>query len=122
MEIHIGNLPPQATVADLNHLFGLPANPPQCRVFKKQGHNGHMHYYGLAIIRPDAAGQRLIERYRNALLSGSRIEVRELQPRRIGNERRALNWRNKTWNGTERRQHERRSRSVAPEAPQFHTA
>lgn len=109
MEIHIGNLPPQATVSDLNNLFGLPANPSQCRVFKKQGRDGRVFHYGLAIIRPDAAAQRLIERYRNASLSGKRLEVREFQARRIGNERRALNWRIKPWNGSERRKVERRA-------------
>jgi RNA recognition motif-containing protein len=109
MEIHIGNLPPQATVSDLNNLFRLPANPSQCRVFKKQGKDGRVFHYGLAIIRPDAAAQRLIERYRNASLDGKRLEVREFQARRIANERRALNWRTKPWNGGERRKLERRA-------------
>ena len=109
MEIHIGNLPPEATVSDLNNLFGLTANPSQCRVFKKQGRDGRLYHYGLAIIRPDTAAQRLIARYRNASLSGKRLEVREFQPRRIGNERRALNWRIKRWNGSERRAVERRA-------------
>ena len=109
MEIHIGNLPPEATVTDLNHLFRLPANPSQCRVFKKHGRDGRVFHYGLAIIRPDTAGQRLIDRYRNASLSGTRLEVREFHPRRIANERRALDWRTKPWNGTERRKVERRA-------------
>lgn len=109
MEIHIGNLPPHATVSDLNNLFGLPENPSQCRVFKKTGRDGRVFHYGLANIRPDAAGIRLIERYRNAQLSGTRLEIREFQPRRIGNERRAQNWRSKYWNGAERRRVERRA-------------
>lgn len=109
MEIHIGNLPPQATVADLNKLFGFPANPSVCRVFKKQGRDGRVFHYGLASIRPDAAAQRLIERYRDALLRGTRLVVREFHPRRIGNERRALDWRTKPWHGPERRKDERRA-------------
>ena len=109
VEIHIGNLPPQTTVGDLNQLFGFPANPPQCRIFKKQIHDGRVLFYGLAIVRPDTAGQRLIERYRGASLNGVRLEVRQFIPRRIGNERRALNWRTKPWHGPERRRSERRS-------------
>lgn len=109
MEIHIGNLPPQATVADLNNLFGFPANPAQCRVFKKQGRDGHLFHYGLAVIRPEAAGQRLLARYRNATLDGARLSVREFVPRRMGNERRALDWRTKPWHSAERRQLERRA-------------
>jgi len=108
MEIHIGNLPPQATVADLNNLFGFPANPPQCRVFKKEGRDGRLINYALAFIRPDAAGERLLERHKNAALNGVRLVVREYTPRRVGNERRALNWRSKVWAGPERRNLERR--------------
>lgn len=108
MEIHIGNLPPQATVSDLNNLFGFSANPPQCRVFKKQGRDGRVFNYALAFIRPDAAGERLLSRHRNANLNGVRLNVREYTPRRVGNERRALNWRSKVWTAPERRNLERR--------------
>jgi hypothetical protein len=108
MEIHIGNLPPQATVSDLNNLFGLPTNQSHCRILKKHGSDGHVFHYGLVIIRHDVTGQRLIKRFRNASLSGTRLKLRELQPRRIDNERRALNWRIKRWTGTEQRAVERR--------------
>jgi hypothetical protein len=108
MEIYIGNLSPQATASDLNKLFGFPATPPVCRIFKKQDRDGREHCYALAIIHPDAAGERLIKRFKNATLNGARLNVREHEPRRIGNERRALNWRNKPWAGPVRRTLERR--------------
>jgi RNA recognition motif-containing protein len=108
MEIHIGNLSPGTTVYDLNNMFGLPADPPQCRVFRKVDRDGRVFHYAIVIVRSDAAGQRLIKRFNNTVQNGKRLELHEVQPRRIGNERRALNWRIKAWNGSSRRNAERR--------------
>lgn len=122
MELYIGNLPENVTAFDLRKLFTpiagsnsgkfsfLRARTEPFMNFKivEQRSASGMVRYGWADIEPDEIAERCIERLNKAPFQGNTLVVREYFHRRAMNERRALDWRSKPWNGEERRVGQRR--------------
>jgi hypothetical protein len=74
--------------------------------------------HGKVSIEPDALGERVIERLHDTQFRDSVLVVREFVTRINNNDRRALNWRMKNWDGGERRLRERRQPTVDMEKKQ----
>ena len=111
MNLFIGNLPSTATEGDLSALLRLePAQATRrLRIFKRPDRSGHTLRFGLVHVDSAADLRRMLQRGRDAELKGRRLDLREYVPRAIGNERRAVDWRNHRWPYVERRLSERRA-------------
>lgn len=111
MNLFIGNLPVTATEGDLLSLLRLPREDAtrRLRIFKRADRKGSTQRFGLVYVESDADLRKMLARSRDAQLDGQRLNVREYYSRAAGNERRALNWRSRTWLHAERRSSERRS-------------
>jgi len=110
MLIFVGDLPKGATEQDLWRLGQLSDGNAKVRVFKKPGPEGHMLRYGLLQVDSDFEARRVMHRLRLARLDGGPLRVRPFVDRHASaNERRATDWRERPWEGLERRQGERRS-------------
>ncbi|KPJ90281.1 MAG: hypothetical protein AMJ53_14065, partial [Gammaproteobacteria bacterium SG8_11] len=68
--------------------------------------------HGKATIEPDLLAQRVIERLNDTAYRDTNLVVREFVTRINNNDRRALTWRLKLWDDTERRLRERRQPTV----------
>ena len=111
MNLFIGNLPFNATARDLRSLLRLSEREAQrrLRIFKKSDRAGRVLRFGIVHVDNDAALRKLLDRNRDARLQGQPLNVREFIPRAAGNERRAIDWRTRTWPHSERRIAERRA-------------
>jgi RNA recognition motif-containing protein len=110
MLIFVGDLPKGATEQDLWRLGRLSDGDGRVRVFKKPGPEGQMLRYGLLQVDSDSEARRVMDRLRLARLDGGPLRVRPFVDRHASaNERRATDWRERPWQGSERRQGERRS-------------
>ncbi|MFN2309661.1 MAG: RNA recognition motif domain-containing protein [Gammaproteobacteria bacterium] len=111
MNLFIGNLPSGATEADLCALLHLNADDAgrRLRIFKKPDRAGHMLRFGLVHVDSETDLHKLLQRHRDAWLSGQRLQLREFVRRTAGNERRAVNWRARPWSQAEQRAAERRT-------------
>lgn len=74
--------------------------------------------HGKVTIEPDLLAQRVLERLDNTQFRDSVLIVREFVTRINNNDRRALTWRLKSWEKTERRLRERRQPTVDLEKKQ----
>ncbi|MEJ2345235.1 MAG: RNA-binding protein [Gammaproteobacteria bacterium] len=108
MEIFVGNLPRDANVADLRHLFGH-GTAARFRVVQKRCANGTSCCYGCAVIGPERLARRLIAELDGLVLRGRRLQVRPFRQRNGYKERRAPPWRGQPWFGVDRRKSERRN-------------
>jgi hypothetical protein len=108
MIVYIGNLSAATTEQDLRRLAGLPAGTP-VRIIKKPAGAAGMSRYGLLHTRSDREGNKLIDSLQGKSCKGNVLAVREFGQRVAGNERRRLDWRVLPWEGTERRENERRN-------------
>lgn len=130
MQLFIGNLPRNINAFELRRMVErvlLPQGVNETakhflfkkerlkrsdfEVFDKLTHAGIMRH-GKAIIEPELLALRAIERLNNSDFRGNRLTVREFITRINNNDRRALNWRMKNWQGGERRLNERRQPTV----------
>ncbi len=111
MNLFIGNLPINATEGDLYQLLNLSRGEGarRLRIFKKPARDGRTSRFGLLYVETTADLRKFLKRARDAILNGQTLSVREYVPRAIGNERRAVNWRERNWTHSERRRTERRS-------------
>lgn len=111
MNLFIGNLPSRATERDLCAVLRLSQREARgrMRIFKKADRAGHTLRFGIVHVDSDADLRKLIDRNRHAELQGQRLSVREFVPRAAGNERRAIDWRSRSWPHAERRLAERRA-------------
>lgn len=111
MNLFIGDLPINATEGDLCRLLQLRQRDVarRLRIFKKAARDGHTRRFGLLHVAAGTDLRKLLDRGRGLELHGQRLNVREFVPRAVGNERRALDWRQRRWPHPERRQAERRA-------------
>lgn len=111
MNLFIGDLPIDATEGDLCRLLQVRQRDVarRLRIFKKAARDGHTHRFGLLHVTSDTDLRKLLDRSRELELRGRRLNVREFIPRAAGNERRALDWRQRSWPHPERRHAERRA-------------
>lgn len=111
MNLFIGDLPIDATEGDLCRLLQLKQRDVarRLRIFKKAARDGHTRRFGLLHVASDTDLRKLLERGRALDLRGRRLHLREFISRAAGNERRALDWRQRPWPHPERRHAERRT-------------
>lgn len=115
MEVYIGSLSPTTTLNDVVLFLKSFAKSAKIRIFdlKLEGH--HRAHYAVADFDSDKLALKAINKLSGGMLHGEKITLREFQHRSYSNERRALNWREKSWSGVERRNHERRLKIMPPE-------
>jgi hypothetical protein len=110
VDIFIGNLPASATLHDIRSVcrkwdFGADFE-------RKRGiyQIGKPFQYFVAHFGPgqEKEAERLVRQLKGASLHGRTIEVREYYKRSYSHERRALGWRDRPWDGVERRSQDRR--------------
>lgn len=77
---------------------------------KRQG----LTRYGKLRVEPEIVGRRLIDGLNNLHYKGNVLVAREFMVRAYSNDQRALGWRNKLWDGAERRGMDRRQAVLSP--------
>jgi len=110
MDVFIGNLPASVSFNEIRVLHGnWDFDVPVKRVDGQDRHGNEFHYF-LAQFSPkeEADAERLIQDMAGMSCYGRVLDVREFTHRTYGNERRALDWREKSWDQPERRVAERR--------------
>jgi RNA recognition motif-containing protein len=125
MDIYVGNLPEGFVAYDLRRVFnevlkvnGIkrffskidPATDVKFTIVETQK-DSDMARYGLVTIDSEEVGRLCVERLNNKIVRGRPLVVREYRSRTCMNERRALNWRERPWDGPERRKKDRRKLS-----------
>ncbi len=110
MKILIANLPPRITELELLDLLkpyhkrgGL-----DLQIVDQACDDGLYHYYAVADIHHERLAAKAIKKLHGKTLRNNELRLHEFQHRSYSNERRALGWRNRTWNARERRLKERR--------------
>jgi len=130
MQLFIGNLPRNMSTFELRRIVERALLPQglqetakhyllrgerlkrvQYEVFDKLTPFGIVRH-GKATIEPDLLAQRVIERLNDTAYRDTNLVVREFVTRINNNDRRALTWRLKLWDDTERRLRERRQPTV----------
>lgn len=118
VDIYIGNLPTTATLHDIRSA---------CKKWdfdalfeRKSGiyRIGKPYQFFVAHFAAgkEKEARRLVRQLKGLMLQGRAIEVREYVHRSYSHERRALDWRTRSWSGIERRRHERRLSHVVAAA------
>jgi len=117
MEVYIGNLSPTTTLNDVVLFLKGFAKSAKIHMVDLKLEDHHRSYYAIADFDSDKIALKAISKLSGGLLHGEKVTLREFQRRNYSNERRALNWREKSWSGVERRQHERRLKIMPTEKP-----
>jgi RNA recognition motif-containing protein len=112
MEVFIGNLSTRTTLSDLVAFFKGFARDTRFQIFDKQYEDGSRSRYAVASIDSDKLAEKAIKKLSGQNLNGNSIALREFLHRSYGNERRAVGWRDRPWNGVERRAYERRRKQA----------
>ncbi len=126
MEIFFGNVPDNLNGYELRNFANNLLDErdvgfqfwkkklPESMNFKVIERNveGNCFHYAIATIEPADIARECIKLFNQKFLNGKPLEVREYQPRSYMNERRAVGWRDKTWNAEERRTTDRRHCAV----------
>lgn len=108
MDVYVGNLPESATNDELNALFAPYAKEVDICIHHKLNQDGSELRFARGTVLPDKGALKAFKKLKTPKLHGKPLVIREYFHRASYNERRDLNWRDKPWNGTERRQGERR--------------
>lgn len=118
MEIFIGNLPAVISQAELLQFFKgyHKRNGIEVRIVDEDTESGIHHRYAVVTIEHERLAAKALKKLNGAQLKGNHVTLHEYQHRSYGNERRAVGWRNRPWDGPERRQADRRLK-LKQEAP-----
>jgi RNA recognition motif-containing protein len=119
MEVFIGNIAPNTTLNDVIKLFKGFARKTSIRMVDQRLEDGGRAYYAIADFDSDKLALKAIKKLNGTLLHGDTVLLREFVHRSYNNERRAVNWRDKPWGGTERRRDERRKKARANSRTDF---
>jgi RNA recognition motif-containing protein len=119
MEVFIGNLSSTTTLNDVMHFFKGFAKKARFRMVNHKLENGGRSYYAVADFDNDKLALKAIKRLNGGVIRGEVVVMREFIHRSYNNERRAVNWRDKPWNGPERRRSERREKVVQEKKDDF---
>lgn len=117
MEVFIGNLAIGVTYTDLISFFKGFANKMRLRIVDKRQDDGSKLRYAIATFESEKLALKAIKKLNQKTLRGEPVVLREYFHRYYANERRALNWRDKPWEGVERRKTERRKQSIQTNRP-----
>jgi RNA recognition motif-containing protein len=119
MDVFVGNITPHTTLNDVMSFFKGFAKKARIRMVDQKLENGKRAYYAIAAFDSDKLAQKAIKKLNGVPLNGQRVLLREFVHRSYSNERRALNWRDKPWDGPERRKSERRKKPQAKKRDDF---
>lgn len=115
MHIFIGNVPSKNYEPELKSLIKAFDNNERNRLETSLTRHRSNDYYCVVKFANTRTGRRFIKRMDQKSPFGQPLRVREYQHRSYGNERRAINWREKEWHGVDKRISERRAYSYQPE-------
>lgn len=121
MDVFVGNLSPRTTLSDLVTFFKSFSSDTRFQIHDKQFADGSRTRYAIASIEPDKLAQKAIKKLNGGYLHGNTVVLREFLYRSYNNERRAIGWRDRTWQGVERRDSERRRKQQTPKPADFDT-
>lgn len=107
MELFVGNLPLDVSLSQLEAFFGRLAKNAEFQLIRLEKDEREL-VYAHVIMPSDRAAGKAIKKLNGKLLGGHHAIVREYMYRAGNNDRRALNWRLKPWQNSERRTTERR--------------
>jgi len=119
MEVFVGNLPETINPADLQRLLAPLDRDAQVKLHHLNYKEGGTACYGVCTFSSERLARKAIKKLDGYLLFGRALTVREYLYRSYSNERRALGWRNKSWDGLERRGGERRHGTALAAADAF---
>lgn len=120
MEVFMGNLPETLNAADLERLLLPFDRQVKIKLNNQRYKEGGAVCYGVCTFSSERLARKAIKKLDGYLLFGRALSVREYLYRSYSNERRALGWRNRPWDGLERRDGERRQgTALAAEADFF---
>ncbi|HEY0633768.1 MAG TPA: RNA-binding protein [Gammaproteobacteria bacterium] len=112
MDVFVGNLSPRTTLSDLVTFFKGFASNARFQIHDKQFEDGSRSRYAIATLDPDKLAEKAIKKLNGQVLNGHVVAVREYLHRGYSNERRAMGWRERPWQGIERRASERRRKQT----------
>lgn len=112
MNLLISNLPDRAAVGDLENFFrGFHRNVRFRFEFSIQP-DGSKVRYAIASFDSEKTALKALGKLQQRPLFNQTLFLREYFHRSYNNERRALGWRNKPWDGEERRVQDRRNHAA----------
>jgi uncharacterized protein with PIN domain len=111
MKLFIGNFTRKEHLSKLaKHLRRLGYHY-ETRYKRTKLHTGQKRYYAIVSVPSERHAKKLTKKLSATSKDfESPLVIREYKQRSYSNERRALNWRDKEWNGVERRIGERRKK------------
>ncbi len=112
MDVFVGNLAETVTAADLMRLLLPFDRQVQVKLEQQQYKGGAPVKYGVCTFSSERLAHKALKKLNGSPLLGRELSVREYLYRSYSNERRALGWRSRPWDGLERRGGERRSGTV----------
>ena len=121
MEVFIGNISPNTTLNDVVNFLKSFAKKTRVRIVDQPLENGGHARYAVADFETDKLAIKAIKKLDGTTLRGNAVVMREFFHRSYYNERRAVNWRDKPWEGPERRQLERRQKIHVKEKDDFNS-
>lgn len=108
MDVYIGNITRTTTLNDVIQHFKGFAKKARIRMVDKQLEDGTRAFFAVAEFDTEKLALKAIKKLNGSQLGGQQLYLREFYHRSYSNERRAVNWRDKPWDGPERRVTERR--------------
>lgn len=119
MEVFIGNIAPNTTLNDVVSFLKGFAKKARIRMVNQRLEDGSHAFYAVADFDADKLALKAIKKLNGSTLHGDTVVMREFVHRSYSNERRAVNWRDRPWNGPERRRDERRKKAIAKQGDDF---
>jgi len=108
MYVFIGNLPGKNYEPEINSLLKKIDHQNKSRLELPINKHKDSGYFCVANIVKEKIAQKFIKKFNKKSPYGHPLSIREFVHRSYGNERRAINWREKEWGGVEKRVSERR--------------
>ena len=109
MDIFIGNLPGKKFEAEILQLLKQVDKNIKAQIKTPILKNVKDGFFCIASISQEKLARRFIKKYNLKSPYGQPLHIREYIHRSYGNERRDIHWREKEWDGTEKRSGERRA-------------
>jgi uncharacterized protein with PIN domain len=108
MKLFVGNFTRKEHLSKLAKHLRRHGYHYETRYKKVKLKTGQRRYYAIVTVESERHAKKLTKRLSAVREFDSPLVIREYKQRSYSNERRALNWRDKEWNGVERRVSERR--------------
>jgi uncharacterized protein with PIN domain len=108
MKLFVGNFTRKEHLSKLAKHLRRYGYHYETRYKKVKLKTGQRRYYAIVTVESERQAKKLTKRLSAVREFDSPLVVREYKQRSYSNERRALNWRDKPWDGVERRISERR--------------